>query len=168
MDVLLGTLLDGVNRVMWGENLQFTDNLPTVGVPAQLLLNRPDLRAAQAELVAADADIGAVIANRLPKITLGGSYGLTDSASFTGVTGPSLWAALYNPCWIGSSAKQKLIATAHCTKSSWRVTPNYSLKRWKTLKNALIVEQKQREFLIKLGAQQAILQQTVEIAEALS
>ena len=46
-----------------------------VTVPAQLVEQRPDVRAAEANLKAASAAIGVAIANRLPGITLTGSIG---------------------------------------------------------------------------------------------
>lgn len=45
----------------------------STGVPAELLRNRPDVRAAEQALVAATADVGVAEADLLPSITLGGS-----------------------------------------------------------------------------------------------
>ncbi len=52
--------------------------LPTelpLSLPAQLVGQRPDVRAAQAQLHSASALIGVAIANRLPQLTLTGSLG---------------------------------------------------------------------------------------------
>lgn len=51
--------------------------LPEVppGLPSDLLLRRPDIRAAEARLVALNARIAQALANRFPKITLTGSFG---------------------------------------------------------------------------------------------
>lgn len=51
--------------------------LPEVGVPAELLQNRPDVRAAQLRVVAADHRVGSAIANRFPRINLSASGGFT-------------------------------------------------------------------------------------------
>jgi NodT family efflux transporter outer membrane factor (OMF) lipoprotein len=54
--------------------------LPTeipVDVPAQLIERRPDVRAAEAQLHAATAEVGVAIANMLPQITLTGAIGHT-------------------------------------------------------------------------------------------
>lgn len=52
--------------------------LPTtlpVSVPARLVAQRPDIRAAEAALHQASADVGVAIANRLPNITLSANLG---------------------------------------------------------------------------------------------
>jgi NodT family efflux transporter outer membrane factor (OMF) lipoprotein len=65
--------------------LRLPRDLP-LSLPSQLVEQRPDIRAAQAQLHQASAQIGVAIANMLPKITLTGDYGsaaLTAAALFT-------------------------------------------------------------------------------------
>jgi outer membrane protein, multidrug efflux system len=52
-------------------------NLPDLpaGLPSDLLISRPDIRAAEQQLIAANANIGAARANYFPRITLTGSAG---------------------------------------------------------------------------------------------
>lgn len=57
--------------------------LPETGIPADLLIKRPDLRRAHKRLVAADYRVAAAVADRLPKIRLGGSAGM-QGTSFSG------------------------------------------------------------------------------------
>ena len=54
-----------------------TTNLPDLpaGMPSDLLAVRPDIRAAEQQLVAANANIGAARANYFPRITLTGTAG---------------------------------------------------------------------------------------------
>jgi NodT family efflux transporter outer membrane factor (OMF) lipoprotein len=49
-----------------------------LSMPADLVRQRPDIRAAEANLRAANAQIGVAIANRLPQITLTGNTGSTS------------------------------------------------------------------------------------------
>lgn len=46
-----------------------------LSLPADLVAQRPDIRAAEAQLHAASADVGVAIAARLPSITLSANYG---------------------------------------------------------------------------------------------
>ncbi|MEM8757860.1 MAG: efflux transporter outer membrane subunit [Planctomycetota bacterium] len=50
--------------------------VPALGVPADLLMRRPDLRRAERELAAATARIGSAKAERFPRVTLSGSIAL--------------------------------------------------------------------------------------------
>jgi NodT family efflux transporter outer membrane factor (OMF) lipoprotein len=56
------------------DHLLLPTDLP-LGVPAQLVERRPDVRAAEAQLHAATAQVGVAIANFLPQLTLTGDIG---------------------------------------------------------------------------------------------
>jgi NodT family efflux transporter outer membrane factor (OMF) lipoprotein len=73
--------------------LQLPRNLP-ITLPSQLVEQRPDVRAAEAQLHQASAQIGVAIANRLPQFNLTGDYG---SAALSTAT-------LFNPSSIVWSA----------------------------------------------------------------
>jgi multidrug efflux system outer membrane protein len=63
------------------------------GLPAEVLLRRPDVLAAEQQLIAANANIGAARAAFLPRISLTGSVG-TASKSLTGLfdSGSGAWS----------------------------------------------------------------------------
>jgi NodT family efflux transporter outer membrane factor (OMF) lipoprotein len=74
-------------------SLRLPTDMP-VSLPSQLIEQRPDVRAAQAQLHQASAQIGVAIANRLPQFTLTGDYGsaaATTAALFT--PGGLIWSA---------------------------------------------------------------------------
>jgi NodT family efflux transporter outer membrane factor (OMF) lipoprotein len=85
------------------DQLMLPADLP-LGVPSQLVERRPDVRAAEAQLHAATAQVGVAIANLLPQLTITGNIGSTAtlmSDLFRGGTG--FWS-------IGANATQTLFA----------------------------------------------------------
>ena len=75
------------------------------GLPAELLVRRPDLASAEAQLAAANADIAAARAALLPAITLTGAAGVASGTllSLGSASGPtlSIAAALLQPIFDG-------------------------------------------------------------------
>jgi NodT family efflux transporter outer membrane factor (OMF) lipoprotein len=73
--------------------LRLPARLP-LSLPSQLVEQRPDVRAAQAQLHEASAQVGVAIANRLPQFTLTGEYGAAGSQVAT-LFSPStiIWTA---------------------------------------------------------------------------
>jgi NodT family efflux transporter outer membrane factor (OMF) lipoprotein len=79
------------------------DYAVVVGIPGQILLQRPDVKAAEQQLIIQSAEIGIAEAELLPHIGINGSIGLAssqfghlfDHRSGTGSIGPSLsWSIL--------------------------------------------------------------------------
>jgi outer membrane protein, multidrug efflux system len=64
---------------------------PATGLPADLLERRPDVRAARRRVEAADYQIAAAIADRLPRLSLTGSAG-TQSRTLTDLLTTPIWS----------------------------------------------------------------------------
>ena len=64
------------------------------GLPAQLLVRRPDLASAEARLAGANADLAAARAALLPSIQLTGAAGVSSAALMTVLGGPSSVASI--------------------------------------------------------------------------
>ncbi|HVR86764.1 MAG TPA: efflux transporter outer membrane subunit [Planctomycetota bacterium] len=80
---LLMALLGGFPGEPTGEtfdlaSLHLPQELP-LSLPSKLVEQRPDVRAAEAQLHAACAQIGVAVAKRLPQFTIGGGYGGTST-----------------------------------------------------------------------------------------
>lgn len=80
-------------------------SLPTdlpVSLPSKLVAQRPDIRAAQATLHQASAEIGVATANELPQISISGSWGNTGSPAGELLNpGTGIWS-------LGGSLAQKI------------------------------------------------------------
>lgn len=164
LDVLVGVMPDGKYRVSDGETLKFTDTMPTISVPAALLLNRPDLRAARAELIASDADIATAIADRLPRVTLQGSYGFTDTQSYTGPLS-MIMGTFVQPLLDWGQRKAEVERNKALYEERLAAYTQLYLEAVEDVENALIRDIKQREFIKGLNAQKNLLQQTVNAAK---
>lgn len=57
------------------EALPIMPAMPAVGVPSEVLLQRPDVRAAQLRVMSSDYAVGSAIAARFPRLNLTGSIG---------------------------------------------------------------------------------------------
>ncbi len=93
-----------------------------VSLPSALVAQRPDIRAAEAQLQQATADLGVAIANRLPQITLTGSLGSSPASFyqlFTPGTGAyALTNQLLAPIFSGGALLHQQRAAAAALKSA--------------------------------------------------
>ncbi|WP_036250183.1 efflux transporter outer membrane subunit [Massilia sp. BSC265] len=99
------------------------------GLPSSLLADRPDIRAAEQQLIAANANIGAARANFFPRITLTGSVGsastelsgLFKSGSYGWSFAPQAILPIFdygrNTAVLGSARAQRDIAVAQYEQS---------------------------------------------------
>jgi NodT family efflux transporter outer membrane factor (OMF) lipoprotein len=110
------------------ETLELPQQLP-VSLPSALVRQRPDIRAAEALLHQASAQVGVATANLYPRITLSGSYG--SLANNTGdMFGPtsSIWnvgASLLQPLFHGgelTARRRAAIAAYDQTAAQYRDT----------------------------------------------
>lgn len=96
--LLLGAPVPPEATVGSAEGLQALapmQDLPA-GLPSDLLTERPDIRAAEQQLISANANIGAARANFFPRVTLTSSIG-TASSEFSGLFGSGSKAWTFAP-----------------------------------------------------------------------
>jgi multidrug efflux system outer membrane protein len=96
LSVLLGANPDGILRGEGGaEDSNFNRALPPVpaaGLPSSLLERRPDLKEAEQNLVAANAQVGVAKANLFPSITLTAMGGGASTSLSSLLSGPGVWS----------------------------------------------------------------------------
>jgi len=86
------------------------------GLPAQLLVRRPDLASAEAQLAAANANVAAARATLLPNIGLTGSAGLASDVLLNFLNGPTatltIGASLLQPIFDGGRLRAQVDVAA--------------------------------------------------------
>ncbi|KQW50029.1 MULTISPECIES: efflux transporter outer membrane subunit [unclassified Roseateles] len=153
------------------QDLQALTALPAIppGLPAEVLLQRPDLRAAEQQLQAAAFDVGAARAARFPRLTLTASAG-TRSPDLDGLfkTGSGVWSVLPQidlPLFDGGARA----AQVEVTQASRRqALANYEAalqSAFREVADALAVRDGLAERLDAQQAQVAAAAQTLRLAE---
>jgi outer membrane protein, multidrug efflux system len=143
------------------------ENVPA-GLPSELLERRPDVREAEANMMAANAQIGVAKASFFPSISLTGTGGLESNALHHFLQQPSqTWNAGLNitqPIFEGGALRSQLrLARAQWQENmlSYQQTVQNSLGQ---VSNALVAYDKDRQF----REQQDLLAQAAERSDRLS
>jgi outer membrane protein, multidrug efflux system len=138
------------------------------GLPSELLERRPDVREVEANVMAANAQIGVAKAAFFPSISLTGTGGLESNVLHHFLQQPSqTWSAGFNitqPIFEGGALRSQLrLARAQWQESvlSYEQTVQDALQQ---VSNGLVAYQKDREF----REQQELLVQAAERSDRLS
>ena len=138
------------------------------GLPSELLELRPDVREAEANMMAANAQIGVAKAAFFPSIALTGTGGLESNALNRFISAPSeTWYGAFSvaqPLFEGGALRSQLKlsrAQYQETVLDYQQTVQNALQQ---VSNALIASQKDREF----REQQELLAQAAERSDRLS
>lgn len=165
LDLLVGEMPDGFARVDTQMNLLDVPMPSAVGIPSDLLLHRPDLRAQKNRLVASDAGIAAAIAARLPSFTLGAGVYQSKSLVYDGSL-TSFSASLIQPLLDWGARKAEVERNRALYEEALASFGSLYLSAVEEVENTLYSEARQREYLQRLENRRVILQATVEEAEA--
>jgi multidrug efflux system outer membrane protein len=152
ISILLGNNPGDVPR---GLKLTEQPHLPEVpaGIPSALLERRPDVRESEANLIAANAQIGVARAAYFPQVSLTGSAGYESPALTNLFTGPaglwSLTAGVTQPIFEGGRLKNN-VRLAEAQHEQMLLTYQQTIQgAFRDVSNALIAYQKNREFRIQ-------------------
>src|SRR5579872_3517348 len=166
------TLLLGENpgEVVRGRSLTEQDFPPEVpaGLPSALLERRPDIRAAEQGLIAANAEIGVARAAYFPRLSLSGLLGGQSSQLSSLFSGPnSAWSfvpQLSQPIFTAGRLRSN-VRLAEAQRDSSVVQYQKAIQTAFTeVSNALIAHQRVREGRIKQEALVAVLEERKRLA----
>ena len=121
------------------------------GIPSSLLERRPDIRAAEAQLIAANAQIGVAKAAYFPEITLTANSGFQSSALTSLFTGPAgLWSfggSLAQPIFAGGRISSN-VRLSEARKQEMVLNYQKTIQQaFRGVSDSLIGYQKNREYL---------------------
>jgi NodT family efflux transporter outer membrane factor (OMF) lipoprotein len=170
INFLAGRFPQYVARQAW-DFINLDSRVLSVGAPAQLLLNRRDIRAAEREVAASGLDVLVARANFFPKLALTGSVGyeafnpryLFDPGAFIASAGGQLVAPLVN---------RKAIRADYLTANARQLQAIYNYQRtvinaFTEVVNRLAKVENYRESVAIKAEQVGALEQAVEVATGL-
>ncbi|MFG6431993.1 efflux transporter outer membrane subunit [Roseateles sp. LYH14W] len=153
------------------QDLQAVTALPAIpaGLPAEVLLQRPDLRAAEQQLQATAFDVGAARAARFPRLTLTASAG-TRSPELDGLfkSGTGFWSVLPQldlPLFDGGARAAQVEVSQASRRQALATYEGAVQSAFREVADALAVRDGLAERLDAQQAQVAAAAQTLKFAE---
>jgi len=170
LSVLLGENPQSIPRGRALTEQPVPQNVPA-GLPSELLERRPDVRQAEENVVAANAQIGVAKAAFFPNLSLTGLGGLESNALHQFITTPSeTWYGAFNvsqPVFQGGALRSQLrFARANWQETvlSYQQTVQNALEQ---VSNSVVASQKDREFREQQELLTQAAQQTDQLSEVL-
>ncbi|HEX8881110.1 MAG TPA: efflux transporter outer membrane subunit [Candidatus Acidoferrum sp.] len=146
------------------------DNVPA-GLPSELLERRPDVRDAEANMMAANAQIGVAKAAFFPSISLTGTGGLESNALNSFLSAPSqTWNAglsITQPVFEGGRLRSGLRLSRAQYQEAVLIYQQTVQNALEQVSNALIATQKDRDFREQQEMLTRAAQRTDQLSEVL-
>jgi multidrug efflux system outer membrane protein len=142
---------------------------PKSGVPADLIRNRPDVRAAERQLAAATARIGVAEAQLYPAITLGGSITPSYSKALGADGGILSWSfgpQLSLPIFDGGALKANVKSSESIAREAYLSWKQTVLSGVEEVENALAAVSRDGRTVAALRATVKSYQEALELATA--
>jgi outer membrane protein, multidrug efflux system len=150
---LISTLLgNNPGPIARGTKLTDQPHSPDIpaGIPSSLLERRPDVRQAEAQLIAANAQIGVAKAAYFPQISLTASSGFQSSALTSLFTGPAgLWSfggSLAQPIFAGGRIRSGVRLSEARQQETLLIYQQTIQQAFRGVSDALVEYRKDREF----------------------
>ena len=166
LSVLLGRNPGAITRGKTIEELE----LPAVpaGLPSDLLARRPDIRQAEQDLIAANAQIGIARARYFPDISLTGMFGWQSTQLSQLFTGPARiwnWAVpATQPIFTGGSIASQVKAVEALRDEALFQYQKVIQNAFRDVEDALVDQQRTREQLVTQARQVESLQRYAQVA----
>jgi NodT family efflux transporter outer membrane factor (OMF) lipoprotein len=141
--------------------------LPNVGLPAELVRRRPDVRGAHRRVEAADKRVAAAVADQFPALRLSASTGF-QAQSLNELVDRWIWSigtSLVMPIIDGDRREAEADRQRGVLRERLAAYGASVLSAFGEVEDALVRERYQREFLVQLDAQLDVSRKTLELAQ---
>lgn len=138
--------------------------VPGTGVPAEVLAQRPDFRAAQARLAAADHRVAAAVADRFPALRLSGNVGL-QAVKLSNLVDEWIWsiaASLVGPIFDGGRRAAEVELQEGVVRERLAGVGAVALTALREVQDALVQEAQQAQLIERLDGRVALARQVLE------
>ena len=167
LSILLGKNPGDIPR---GLNLVDQPHLPEVppGLPSALLQRRPDVRRAEENLVAANANVGVAKAAFFPQISLTGAFGAQSTAITSFLQGPatfwSLGGQVVQPIFQGGRITSNYRLAWAQRDEAELIYKQTVLQAFGDVSNSLVGYNQSRQYRIKIDEQTKTYKQMADLA----
>lgn len=165
--ITLGILLGrspGVEAIWADGALIALPELPVTGIPSEVILERPDVRAAYVAVQAADQRVGAAIANRYPRVSFSASINST-TADWQGVFDnwlATIAANIAAPIFDGGARRAEVTRTQARTMELFHNYGQALIEAVGEVEQALVNERRQRLILGRVERQLDLADQVTD------
>jgi len=133
---------------------------PRAGIPANIIANRPDIRASWQLVVAADHRVSSAQKALLPNLSLTGSLGSRASEFSNLMSGATIWSlgeSLTAPIFQGGRLKDEILLSRNRADQAWVSYLNLVLRAFSEVERALEQEEllRQREAQLRAALKHA-------------
>ncbi len=166
ISLLAGSYPDRVARNKSKVTMVSDSELP-VGVPADLLLRRPDLRQAEARLRAAEAAVGVAQAERFPKLVINLAAGFENDDFETFLSSPLFYAAgnIMAPVFSFGRRKAKFDAAVSAYNQEKLAYEKAVLSAFKEVHDAIVTYHTARENTVLMRNLREATRKYVDLAQ---
>lgn len=155
-----------IRHVSMSDSIGMMTNLPA-GIPSSLLERRPDIRAAEQRVIAANAAVGVAYTNRFPRLTLTAQYGAESETLSTLLKSPVyfLSGALLGPIIDMGRRQSAYRAQQHVYEQVCYDYEKSVMNAFKETRNAIISFNKATAICESMATLESSSKSTMELAQ---
>ena len=163
---LTGELPHHINRAPLSNQEMAATDLP-VGLPSTLLERRPDIRQAEQELIAANAQVGMALTNLFPRISLTATYGLESNELSNLLESPYhlISGSLLQPIFAMGKNRAQLKAKKAAYEKATYAYEKTVIGAFKDVRNAIIEFNKVKDIYDKRLRLEQASKSTLDLAQ---